>query len=119
MGWQSSREYLDNLGLTHLQEGDIGAGYSFQWRHSGTEYVNCNTDYSGQGVDQINGSINLVCVHGNFSFSLRKFESRFHGWVPKEHVLRTGIWKINILINIFKMLITILRNYIFICICFC
>jgi len=49
----TSREFLDNRGLSHLPEGDIGAGYGFQWRHFGGQYVDCNTNYDTQGFDQI------------------------------------------------------------------
>lgn len=47
------REFLDQRGLTHLPEGDIGAGYGFQWRHFGAEYQTCESDYTGAGYDQI------------------------------------------------------------------
>lgn len=49
----SSRQFLNNRGLAHLPEGDIGAGYGFQWRHFGASYLSCKDDYSGQGFDQI------------------------------------------------------------------
>jgi len=49
----SSREFLDNQGLHHLDEGDIGAGYGFQWCHWGAEYIDCKTDYTGKGINQI------------------------------------------------------------------
>lgn len=53
--WQgnSSRAFLDARGLGDLPEGDIGAGYGFQWRHFGAEYGTCEMEYAGQGVDQI------------------------------------------------------------------
>lgn len=49
----SSREFLNNQGLHHLDEGDIGAGYGFQWCHWGAEYIDCKTDYTGKGINQL------------------------------------------------------------------
>ncbi|EXJ58282.1 thymidylate synthase [Cladophialophora yegresii CBS 114405] len=48
-----SREFLDKLGFTEREEGDLGPVYGFQWRHFGAEYKDWRTDYTGQGVDQI------------------------------------------------------------------
>jgi len=56
----TSREFLDSVGLNHLREGDAGAIYGFQWRHFGAKYINCDTDYSGQGVDQVAYIIDLI-----------------------------------------------------------
>lgn len=49
----TSREFLDKRGLTHLPEWDLGEGYGYQWRHFGAEYKTCKEDYTGQGFDQI------------------------------------------------------------------
>lgn len=56
----TSREFLDSRNLTHLQEGDMGAGYSFQLRHFGANYIDANADYSKQGFDQLEYVIDLL-----------------------------------------------------------
>lgn len=48
-----SRAFLDSVGLAHRAEGDLGPVYGFQWRHFGAPYVDAQTDYAGQGVDQL------------------------------------------------------------------
>jgi thymidylate synthase len=49
----TTREFLDARGLTHLKEGDIGAAYGFQLRYFGAKYTGCSSDYTGQGFDQL------------------------------------------------------------------
>jgi len=55
-----SRQFLDNLGFTDREEGDLGPVYGFQWRHFGAEYKDTKTDYSGQGVDQLMDIIDKI-----------------------------------------------------------
>ena len=49
----ASRNFLDNYGFTERREGDLGPIYGHQWRHFNAAYRDCDTDYSGQGVDQL------------------------------------------------------------------
>lgn len=55
-----SREFLDKLGLTEREEGDLGPVYGFQWRHAGAEYKTMHDNYENQGVDQLINCINDI-----------------------------------------------------------
>ncbi len=56
----TSRETLDKLGFVGRAEGDLGPGYGFQWRHYGTQYKDCYTDYTGLGLDQLQNVIDQL-----------------------------------------------------------
>lgn len=56
----TSREFLDKQGLTHFEEGDMGATYGFNFRHYGAEYKGCSHDYKGQGFDQLAYVLDLL-----------------------------------------------------------
>ncbi|CAD7702715.1 unnamed protein product [Ostreobium quekettii] len=60
-----SREFLDRVGLTDREEGDLGPVYGFQWRHFGAKYVDMRTDYTGQGVDQLADVIHKIKTNPN------------------------------------------------------
>jgi thymidylate synthase len=55
-----SKEFLEKRGLGHRRGGDLGPVYGFQWRHFGASYVDCDTDYTGQGVDQLKECIRKI-----------------------------------------------------------
>lgn len=48
----TTKEFMDKYKLP-LEENDIGALYGFSIRHWGADYVDCKTDYTGQGFDQL------------------------------------------------------------------
>ena len=56
----TSREFLDNRGLQHYPEGDMGETYGFNIRHFGGEYKDCKQDYTEVGYDQLENLVNLL-----------------------------------------------------------
>lgn len=62
----TTREFLDNRGLTHLPEGDMGKGYGYQWRHWETRNNVPKPDKDGhiwhmpEEVDQIADLLNGI-----------------------------------------------------------
>lgn len=56
----STREFLDSVGLTHREEGDLGPVYGFQWRHFGAEYKDMHADYTNKGLNRNKKNLNVV-----------------------------------------------------------
>lgn len=57
----STKDFQNKVGLGHLEEGDCGANYSFQWRYCGQEYKSCKSVYEkNTKYDQINNIINQL-----------------------------------------------------------
>jgi len=56
----STRSYLDSIGLINREEGDLGPVYGFQWRHYGAEYVDMHTNYTEKGIDQLQKVIDTI-----------------------------------------------------------
>ena len=55
----TSMSFIMNNGLPY-KEGDMGQLYGFNWNHFGAEYVDCNTDYTGMGFNQIEYVLDLL-----------------------------------------------------------
>lgn len=66
--------------------GDLGPVYGFQWRHSGADYVDCKTDYTGQGVDQLAEVIRTI--------SERPWDRRMLivAWCPRGSLIPSHCW---------------------------
>ena len=56
----STREYMDSIGFIGREVNDLGPIYGHQWRHFNAEYKDQKTDYTNQGVDQIQQIIQLL-----------------------------------------------------------
>jgi len=56
----ASEEFKKSRGLDYKNKGDLGPIYGHQWRHFNAEYKDCKTDYSNQGIDQLQNIINYL-----------------------------------------------------------
>ena len=56
----TNREFLDKQGLGQNKEWDAGPIYGFQWKHFGANYITCDTDYTGQGINQLEYVVDLI-----------------------------------------------------------
>ena len=80
----SSREFLDSVGLYNYRTGDIGPMYGFQWRHFNGLYKGCDYNYDGEGYDQLQDCIDLIKNDPN---SRRIFMSAWNPTVLNKSVL--------------------------------
>ena len=56
----TSREFLDERGLQHYPEGDMGETYGFNFRHYGGFYESCKHNNKGKGFDQLEYVLYLI-----------------------------------------------------------
>jgi thymidylate synthase len=56
----TNREFLDSLGHSDYEEGDMGPMYFYQIYHFNAPYSGCKTDYSGQGFNQWEQVVHLL-----------------------------------------------------------
>lgn len=56
----SSREYLDSIGLSGNMIGDCGPVYGYQWRNFNGNYISENNSDNGVGFDQLKNVIDLI-----------------------------------------------------------
>ncbi len=56
----TSRAFLDSVGLQHYQNNTMGPMYGYQLRHFGADYHGPDHDYQGQGVDQVAHCLHLL-----------------------------------------------------------
>ena len=76
----TTREYLDSIGLKHYPEFCCGPIYGFQWRHFNTKYIPGQhiSFYKNKGIDQLQNCIDLI---KNNPTSRRIFMS---AWNPEQ-----------------------------------
>ena len=56
----TSREFLDNNGLSHYDEFDTGPMYGFNLNHFGAQYNGMDENYSNKGFNQLEYVIDLI-----------------------------------------------------------
>jgi dihydrofolate reductase/thymidylate synthase len=56
----TSREFLDNLGMTDRPVGVMGPMYGYQWRHYNAPYDQLTGKPLGKGIDQLKSVIDLI-----------------------------------------------------------
>jgi thymidylate synthase len=78
----ASRKFLDSRGLHYLDEDDLGPVYGHQWRFYNAKYSNCYTDYSNNGVDQLQNVIDGIKESKKTGISSRRLI--LNAWNPEQ-----------------------------------
>nr|XP_020041785.1 thymidylate synthase isoform X2 [Castor canadensis] len=65
-----SRDFLDSLGFSARQEGDLGPVYGFQWRHFGADYKDMNSDLPLMALPPCHALCQFYVVNGELSCQL-------------------------------------------------
>ncbi|XP_049626091.1 thymidylate synthase isoform X2 [Suncus etruscus] len=65
-----SREFLDSLGFSTREEGDLGPVYGFQWRHFGAEYKDKDSDLPLMALPPCHALCQFYVVNGELSCQL-------------------------------------------------
>ena len=81
----TTRKFLDNRGLSHLREGDLGELYGISFRAFNAVYKGCDHNHIGEGVDQIQ---NLIQNLKDDPFSRRHLMTTFN----PASVSRSCLW---------------------------
>lgn len=80
----TTREFLDNRGLAHYEEGDVGELYGIAFRAFNAEYKGCHHNHIGEGYDQLTNFINNL---KNDPFSRRHLITTFNPATVSKAVL--------------------------------
>ncbi|XP_025787040.1 thymidylate synthase isoform X2 [Puma concolor] len=65
-----SRNFLDSLGFSNREEGDLGPVYGFQWRHFGAEYKDKDSDLPLMALPPCHALCQFYVVNGELSCQL-------------------------------------------------
>jgi thymidylate synthase len=78
----ASRKFLDSRGLHYLDKDDLGPVYGHQWRFYNAKYSNCYSDYSNEGVDQLQNVIDGIKESKKIGISSRRLI--LNAWNPEQ-----------------------------------